>query len=361
MTSPGWYPDPTNRFEFRYFDGNEWSSSVSRAGREFLDPAPSGLAAPGTTWQPQAPWQPQGPWQPGSPVPQQEGNGLAVTSLVLGVLACVFGLIPFMFVLVFLLAFLAIIFGAIGASRRSDGTRSKMAIAGLVLGLVGVVAGVIGVMIVKVWVEETTDSLNEVFSTITFEETTATTDADTETTEFVAQGLPASQPVTVTGEPLVPYAPGGADPAVGTLAPTLQGLDFRGETVNVTPQDGPYMLVFLAHWCPHCNAEIPVLIDWRNSGDVPTELNVIGVATAVAEGGENYPPSRWFSDKGWPWPVLVDESQGEGAAGKAAEAFGASGWPYFVIVGADGLVKARVSGQIETAELQSIVDAALAG
>ena len=55
MTSPGWYPDPTNRFEFRYFDGNEWSSSVSRAGREFLDPAPSGLAAPGTTWQPQAP------------------------------------------------------------------------------------------------------------------------------------------------------------------------------------------------------------------------------------------------------------------------------------------------------------------
>lgn len=186
--------------------------------------------------------------------------------------------------------------------------------------------------------------------------------ADSETTvSSSASSFPDSQPVTITGEPLVAYASGGADLAIGLPAPELEGLDFRGQAVNVTPDDGAYMLVFLAHWCPHCNAEVPVLIDWRNSGAVPNDLDVIGVATAVAKDAENYPPSSWFSNKGWPWPVLVDEADGEGAAGKAAQAYGASGWPYFVIVGDDGLVKARVSGRIEAADLQSIVDEALAG
>ena len=58
-------------------------------------------------------------------------------------------------------------------------------------------------------------------------------------------------------------------------------------------------------------------------------------------------------------PVMADESMGAHTAGKAAAAFGASGWPYLVIVGADGTVKARVSGEVEIADLQKIVDDAL--
>lgn len=186
--------------------------------------------------------------------------------------------------------------------------------------------------------------------------------ADSETTVSTpGASFPDSQPVTITGEALVPFASGGEDLAVGMPAPKLSGLDFRGEEISITPDEGPYMLVFLAHWCVHCNAEVPRLIDWRNSGGVPSDLDVIGVATAVAKGADNYPPASWFSNKGWPWPVMVDETTGEGTAGKAAQAFGASGWPYFVIVGEDGLVKVRVSGEVEAAELQVIVDEALAG
>ena len=118
--------------------------------------------------------------------------------------------------------------------------------------------------------------------------------------------------------------------------------------------------VFLAHWCPHCNAEVPRLLDWKNAGLVPRELNVVGVGTAVATDAANFPPAQWFSNKGWSWPVIVDEYQGKGAAGTAATAFGASGWPYFVIIGADGLVKVRKSGEIEIPELQTIVADALA-
>lgn len=175
--------------------------------------------------------------------------------------------------------------------------------------------------------------------------------------------IPVSQPVTVTGEFLSSFDDTlKPDPSVGVVAPLLSGLDFQGDAITIDPAaNGPYMIVFLAHWCPHCNAEVPRLLDWKASGAVPTGLNVLGVATAVSASAPNYPPGEWFSNKGWSWPVMVDESQGDGVAGTAASAYGASGWPYFVIVGADGLVKARVSGEVSVADLQVIVDDALAG
>jgi cytochrome c biogenesis protein CcmG, thiol:disulfide interchange protein DsbE len=177
-----------------------------------------------------------------------------------------------------------------------------------------------------------------------------------------SSGLPVSQPVTVTGDPLPAFTSGGAsDEAIGLTAPKLDGLNFNGENITVDAEaNGAYMLVYLAHWCPHCNAEVPRLLTWKNSGAVPADLDVIGVATAVSAGAANYPPAEWFSNKGWAWPVMVDESTGDGTAGKAAQAYGASGWPYFVIVGADGKVKTRVSGEVEVSELESIVEAALA-
>lgn len=174
--------------------------------------------------------------------------------------------------------------------------------------------------------------------------------------------LPDSQPVTVTGDSLPPFsAAENPDSAFGVAAPVLEGSNFLGEPITVdAATNGPTMLVFLAHWCPHCNAEVPRLNAWKNSGAVPPELNVVGVSTAVSEGSANYPPSSWLSNLGWTWPVMADEAQGNGEAGKAALAYGATGWPYIVIVGADGTVKARVSGEVEASELQSIVDAALA-
>ena len=190
----------------------------------------------------------------------------------------------------------------------------------------------------------------------------AGTDAASDSDSTIGSGdLAFSQPVIVTGEALVTFDSTAADPAVGQPAPLLNGFDFESNPIAVDPAaNGPYMIVFLAHWCPHCNAEIPRLLDWKASGAVPAELNVLGVATAVASSGPNFPPGQWFSDKGWSWPVMVDESQGEGNAGKAASAYGATGWPYFVIIGADGLVKARVSGEIEISDLQVVIDDALA-
>ena len=115
------------------------------------------------------------------------------------------------------------------------------------------------------------------------------------------------------------------------------------------------MIVFLAHWCPHCNDEIPVLLEWRDSGEIPAELQIFGVSTAVSDERPNYPPGEWLQEKGWEWPVLADDAELT-----AANTYGVTGFPYFVIVDADGNVTARGSGEIPIEELDALVDEAIA-
>jgi thiol-disulfide isomerase/thioredoxin len=165
-----------------------------------------------------------------------------------------------------------------------------------------------------------------------------------------------NQPVEVIGEALEALSESGGDSTIGLTAPTLNGYAFDGSNLSVTPGDGnPYMVVFLAHWCPHCNDEVPRLIEWKESGAVPADLQVIAVSTAVASDRPNYPPSQWVVDKAWPWPVMADSE-----AMDAAQAYGVSGFPFFTIVGADGKVKARASGELGTDRINQIVTAALA-
>lgn len=165
-----------------------------------------------------------------------------------------------------------------------------------------------------------------------------------------------NQPVSVVGSPLPQFSNPREDPAVGQNAPSLTGLSFDGSPVSVTPGDGrAHMIVFLAHWCPHCNAEVPRLVKWYESGNVPEGLDVVGVSTAVASDRPNYPPSEWTRATGWPWKMMADST-----AMEAAAAYGVSGFPYFAIVGEDGKVKVRVSGEVELDVLEKIVAAALA-
>lgn len=34
----GWYPDPSGRFEQRYWDGTQWTEHVARQGQQYTDP-----------------------------------------------------------------------------------------------------------------------------------------------------------------------------------------------------------------------------------------------------------------------------------------------------------------------------------
>jgi hypothetical protein len=105
---PGWYPDPNDAASTRYWDGSRWTEQRAPVGAT--------IVPPGVVYQP--------------PVVAQRTNGLAIASLVLGILW-----------LWWIGSALALLFGYTALSQidTSGGTQGGrgLAIAGIVLGWVG--------------------------------------------------------------------------------------------------------------------------------------------------------------------------------------------------------------------------------
>lgn len=160
----------------------------------------------------------------------------------------------------------------------------------------------------------------------------------------------------INGDALPELPDAGDDPARGTPAPSVAGVDFDQQPVNVQPdQDGPLILIFLAHWCPHCQREVPVVQDAVEAGEVPDGVRLVAVATGIDENQPNYPPNLWLEGEDWTVPTIVD-TQGE-----VAEAYGLSGFPYWVVIGAEGEVQARFSGALGEEGLRSLLEDVAAG
>ena len=182
----------------------------------------------------------------------------------------------------------------------------------------------------------------------------ASNSGDSATDEADQAGLEQQRAVSVQGTHL-PVLGAGADPAVGTQIPTVDGEDFAGAPVTIAPGGTPKLVAFLAHWCPHCQAEVPRLVEAMAGGDTIDGVPVIGVATGTDESQPNYPPSAWLSGESWSAPVIADDM-----GNHAAEAFGLSGFPFFVAVDADGNVVARASGELSAEDVQALAAAASA-
>ena len=173
----------------------------------------------------------------------------------------------------------------------------------------------------------------------------------------VANGSTETAAVTVTGSALPAYdASIKPDPAVGQTAPTLTGVNFAGQPVTIGNDGKPKVIMFLAHWCPHCQAEVPRIQDWLNTNGFPADVELYAVATGTTSTRPNYPPSDWLVGKSWTVPVLVDSEQSDAAA-----AYGLTSYPYFVVVGADGKVVTRGSGELSMTDFAKLIDSARAG
>lgn len=171
--------------------------------------------------------------------------------------------------------------------------------------------------------------------------------------------LPSIGPVEVIGGslPILETLDVAADPAIGTAAPVLVGEAFDGSTVRVdATASGPTMVVFLAHWCSHCNDEIPRINQLRDDGRFPDGLNIVGVATASNPGRPNFPPGQWLDDKDWTYPAMADGIDTVRETFIAAEAFGVSGFPFVTLIDANGEVAARWSGGSEPDQIIALID-----
>jgi thiol-disulfide isomerase/thioredoxin len=162
-------------------------------------------------------------------------------------------------------------------------------------------------------------------------------------------------PVTVDGTALPSFEGTDDDPAVGMLAPTLSGLSPEGEPVTVGGDGQPTLIAYLAHWCPHCQAELPVLVELAESGAFDG-IRTVAVLTGTNADAPNYPPVPWLDREGWTGDVLLDD-----AASTAAAAHGLSSYPFLVALDADGAVVARTSGELPADDVRALVDAALTG
>lgn len=181
----------------------------------------------------------------------------------------------------------------------------------------------------------------------------------------VAAGLPSELatevgPVEVVGDALPP--PGQVDvaddPGLGMAAPVLVGQDFDGNTVRIDgATNGPTMVVFLAHWCSHCNAEVPRLNQLRDAGSFPEGLNIVAVSTALDPSRPNFPPSKWIDDVDWTYPVIAD---GIDLAAEVpyigAAAYGVDGFPFTTLIDGDGNVAARWSGEREPDQVLELIN-----
>jgi thiol-disulfide isomerase/thioredoxin len=154
--------------------------------------------------------------------------------------------------------------------------------------------------------------------------------------------------VTVSGEELPVYISGQEDPAIGMTAPDIGGVGFDGTPVSIDNGDGtPKAIVFLAHWCPHCQAEVPRVQAWLDGGGGVEGVEIMSVSTSMNSGQENYPPSEWLEREGWTPPVIRDDT-----ATSALTAYGSGGFPYWVFVDGEGNVVRRSGGELDVAVLE---------
>jgi thiol-disulfide isomerase/thioredoxin len=197
-------------------------------------------------------------------------------------------------------------------------------------------------------------------------ETTITTSV-TATTD--ASSVPESTPpvtldpdvlaygaVTVTGDPLPAMQSGAEDQSAGLAIPGLAGIDGDGADVSFAADGRAKIILFVAHWCPHCQEEIPVVRDWLAGDPLTEDIDLYAVATFTDPTRPNFPPTTWLEQENWAAPVILDDENST-----AARSFGITAVPAWVFVWEDGTVAFRGTGKPDAAALDSVVTSLLEG
>ena len=148
---PGWHPDPTARFEFRYYNGQRWTSDVSVNGQRFVDSLesaqPSGEAHPG--------------WAASSATERRPSRAYAIASfwVAFGSLLCAW--IPFIFAVAIGGAVTAFIFAlaALRRERKQPAGGHGYAVAGLVLSIAALGLSSVGFVLTRSVMREVNDFL----------------------------------------------------------------------------------------------------------------------------------------------------------------------------------------------------------
>jgi hypothetical protein len=149
----GWYPDPSGRFDLRYFDGTSWTHHVSVRGQPGVD---SLSAHP-----------PAVVWVSAIAPPSANSNGMATASLVLGVGAAAVSATIVFGIIALPVAIAAFVLGLL-AHRRSARDPRRIgrdhAIAGMALGSAAAIVSIIGIVVTGAWINHLGEQWRESFA-----------------------------------------------------------------------------------------------------------------------------------------------------------------------------------------------------
>jgi peroxiredoxin len=135
---------------------------------------------------------------------------------------------------------------------------------------------------------------------------------------------------------------------VGDPVPAFSAPGLDGGTVSWSEEEGrPTVLVVWASWCPHCQAELPILVPAVQREGV----ELVSVVTAVGQ-QPGPTPSEFLADEGLTLTTALDD-----AAGTLMQGLGVTSFPTVYYVDADGSVVDVTVGESSEAAIEARLDA----
>jgi len=156
---------------------------------------------------------------------------------------------------------------------------------------------------------------------------------------------------TISGDVLPEYAgENDINISVGLQAPSFSGPDQNSEIISLEKNGKSKILLFLAHWCPHCQAEVPVVQEYIDTFGLPADVEVIGILTSIDRSRDNYPPHDWLVKEGWSEIQIYDLDREIGTA------YGLNAFPYWVTLDKELKVVNRVTGELTPDQITVLIN-----
>lgn len=156
---------------------------------------------------------------------------------------------------------------------------------------------------------------------------------------------------TISGDALPEYAgENDINISVGLQAPLFSGPDQNSEIISLEKNGKSKILLFLAHWCPHCQAEVPIVQEYIDTYGLPADVEVIGILTSIDRSRDNYPPHDWLVKEGWSETQIYDLDREIGTV------YGLNAFPYWVTLDKDLKVVNRVTGKLTPDQITVLIN-----